>query len=405
MLPIMRRLDGRRCATVLRSGPLRSPVALAIAFLLLVASGTGCGASRRSQGSAGSLSRARPTVQVSFGGPALRRGMNLGNALDAPKEGEWGVVLDATDFVSIKQAGFDHVRLPVRFSSHAASAPPYAIDESFLERVDWAVDQAALNGLAIIVDLHHYKEMMDAPDEQRPRFVGLWKQIAERYRNRPPSVAFELLNEPSDKLTADKWNDILADALRVVRASNPSRTIIVEGVFWASAHNLRFTLRVPPDDPNLVGSFHMYQPMVFTHQGAHWMSAEYQTVGVVFPGPPAQPSAPSPAAGAVEWVRNWFNRYNEQPTATNPSGPAAITEEFDIAQAFAERTHLPVYLGEFGAIENADPKSREAWTRMARIEAEHRGFGWAYWDDGGGFKAYDRPRRSWVPYLKSALLD
>src|SRR5258708_5592969 len=57
------------------------------------------------------------------GKPRLRRGMNLGNALDAPNEGAWGVVLGASDFVAARQAGFDHVRLPVRFSAHAASSP------------------------------------------------------------------------------------------------------------------------------------------------------------------------------------------------------------------------------------------------------------------------------------------
>lgn len=335
--------------------------------------------------------------------PALRRGINLGNALDAPREGEWGVVLDPSDFMSVKRAGFDHVRLPVRFSGHAAASSPYAIDADFFSRVDWAIDQALSNGLAIIVDFHHYAELMDAPDEHRPRFIGMWKQIAERYRGRPDAVAFELLNEPNGKLTADKWNDILAETLHVVRASNPARTIVVEGVFWASAHNLRFTLNVPADDPDLVGSFHMYQPILFTHQGASFMPVDYQTQGVLFPGPPPQPIAP--AANAVDWVRHWFKRYNELPADKNPSGAATINEELDLAQGFAERTHLPVYLGEFGAIDKADPKSREAWTRTTRAEAERRGFGWAYWDDGGSFKAYDRASRTWVPYLKAALLN
>src|SRR5215472_9925323 len=80
----------------------------------------------------------------------LRRGLNLGNALDAPNEGEWGVVLAGSDFVAVKQAGFDHVRLPVRFSAHADATPPYQIQPAFLLRVDWAVDQALANGLAIV---------------------------------------------------------------------------------------------------------------------------------------------------------------------------------------------------------------------------------------------------------------
>ena len=35
----------------------------------------------------------------------LGRGINLGNALDAPKEGEWGVTLKEGYFKAIKEAG------------------------------------------------------------------------------------------------------------------------------------------------------------------------------------------------------------------------------------------------------------------------------------------------------------
>jgi len=48
----------------------------------------------------------------------LGRGINLGNALEAPKEGEWGVQLKAEYFPAIKKAGFATVRLPVRWSAH-----------------------------------------------------------------------------------------------------------------------------------------------------------------------------------------------------------------------------------------------------------------------------------------------
>jgi endoglucanase len=337
--------------------------------------------------------------------PALRRGMNLGDALDAPTEGAWGVVLEASDFTAIRKAGFDHVRLPVRFSAHAGSSAPYTIDRDFFSRVDWAVGQALANELAVIVDVHHYEEMETEPDAQRTRFCALWRQIAERYARSPPSVVFELLNEPSKALAAPMWNAILADALAVVRASNPTRLVVVEGVDWASAQNLRDTLVVPEGDPNLVGSFHMYQPMLFTHQGADFMPPEYQTQGVVFPGPPATPIALAAAANDLPWVREWFGRYSTLPADRNPSGPATIADQLDMALTFAERRRLPVYMGEFGAIDHADPASRAAWTRATRVQAERRGFGWAYWDDGGRFKAYDRATRAWVPYLKAALLE
>ncbi|MGD0674181.1 MAG: glycoside hydrolase family 5 protein [Polyangiaceae bacterium] len=337
--------------------------------------------------------------------PHLMRGLNLGDALEAPTEGAWGVVLSAADFVAVAHAGFDHVRLPVRFNGHAAPTPPYPIDPLFLQRVDWAIDQALANGLAIVVDFHGYEELMGDPEAHRARFLAIWRQIAERCRSRPAGLAFELLNEPNGALTADTWNGILSDALRIVRATNPSRTVVIEGVFWASAKNLRDTLVVPDDDPNIVGSFHMYQPILFTHQGAEWMGREYQTHGVVFPGPPTTPIVPVESAIAVDWVRHWFARYNEEPAGRNPSGPQAITEQLDMARIWADRHHLPVYMGEFGADDIGDPRSRAVWTKTTRVEAERRGFGWAYWDDGGRFQALDRKTHEWVAYLKAALLD
>src|SRR6476619_6215118 len=69
----------------------------------------------------------------------LGRGINLGNALEAPKEGEWGVKLKAEYFKTIKEAGFQSVRLPVRWSAHAKTDAPYAIDVKFAERMDWAI--------------------------------------------------------------------------------------------------------------------------------------------------------------------------------------------------------------------------------------------------------------------------
>ena len=59
--------------------------------------------------------------------PVFGRGVNLGNALDAPKEGDWGVVLKEDYFQKISKAGFDSVRIPVRWSAHAETAAPFAL--------------------------------------------------------------------------------------------------------------------------------------------------------------------------------------------------------------------------------------------------------------------------------------
>ena len=62
-------------------------------------------------------------------------------------------------------------------------------------------------------------------------------------------------------------------------------------------------------------------------------------------------------------------------------------------------------MGEFGAGDRADLASRVAWTRLVRREAERNGIGWAYWDDGGSFKAYDQKARTWNAELRAALLE
>jgi endoglucanase len=356
-------------------------------------------------GPAAAPSSAPPPGAQPSGNVPLKRGINLGDALDAPTEGDWGVVLQPSDFVAAKQAGFDHVRLPARFSGHAAETPPFAIDGAFLARVDWAIDQALSQGLAVVVDLHHFADLMEQPEQQHARFVGLWSQIAERERSRPQSVVFELCNEPNGKITADQWNAIMADALAVVRKTNPGRTVVLEGLQWASAKALRDTLKVPAGDPNLVGSFHMYQPILFTHQGASFMPEEYDTRGILFPGPPPQPLQAGPGAQRHGWAADWVRRYNEEPAATNPASPARVIADLDVAQEFEARMHLPVYMGEFGVIENADPKSRAGWTRLVRQEAERRGFGWAYWDDGGAFKIYDRKSGQYDANMQAALMQ
>src|SRR5262245_9740707 len=71
----------------------------------------------------------------------LGRGINLGNALDGPHEGAWGVTLKADYFRLIKKVGFNSVRIPIGWSTHASTAAPYDIETAFFQRVEWHVGQ------------------------------------------------------------------------------------------------------------------------------------------------------------------------------------------------------------------------------------------------------------------------
>jgi len=127
----------------------------------------------------------------------LARTVNLANALEAPNEGDWGLMLQEEYFQLVKEAGFTAVRIPIRWNAHAGTSAPYIISPEFFDRIDWAVEQALSRGLAVVLDLHHYDELMLDPINHKERFIGLWQQIAEHYQDYPDELVFEFLNEPS----------------------------------------------------------------------------------------------------------------------------------------------------------------------------------------------------------------
>ena len=304
--------------------------------------------------------------------PAFGRGVNLGDALEVPAGANWGLELKAEYFEQIRVAGFDSVRIPVRWSAHAEQSSPYRIDPKFFERVDWAIHEALERRLTPIVNVHHYEELMKDPEGHRPRLLALWRQIAEHYQDYPAALALELLNEPEGKLTAEKWNGLLREAIAVVRRSNATREIVVGPANWNSIAALG-QLELPRDDRRLIVTVHYYSPFRFTHQGASWAGAESQ-----------------------QWLgTRWTGTKAEK---------QAIQRDLDKAIAWAVRNRRPLYLGEFGAYSKADMESRARWTRFVAQEAIERKIGFGYWEFGSSFGVYDTKRNAWFEPLKDALL-
>ena len=309
-------------------------------------------------------------VSTNVPAPVLRRGVNFGNMLEAPNEGEWGLNVQDEYFDLVKEAGFDFVRLPVRWNSHADQYYPYTIDPAFFARIDQVVGWALERDLTIIVNLHHYEEMAWDPWSHKDRFLGLWRQIADHYKDYPSSVVFELLNEPNDQLNAALWNQYLAEGLAVVRETNPSRDVVIGPVNW-NAYDWLSTLDVP-DDGHLIVTFHYYLPFQFTHQGAEWIGAESE-----------------------QWLGTGWGSDAEK---------AELTSHFDEVAEWAKRKNVRILLGEFGVYNRADMESRVGWTTFVREQAESRGFAWAYWEFGSGFGAYDPSAGAWREDLLRALI-
>ncbi len=301
----------------------------------------------------------------------LGRGVNIGNALEAPSEGEWGVTIQAEYFQLIKDKGFTSVRIPIRWSAHAAQQAPYTIDPAFFQRIDWIIAQALSRDLVVVINMHHYLEIFQDPDGNKERFVAIWKQIAERYQDYPAGLLFEPLNEPNGALSYGKWNELLAATLPVIRLTNPDRNLIIGPVDWYNFRRLP-DLVLPKDDAHLIWSFHYYLPFQFTHQGAEWVDGSQAWLGTVWKG--------------------------------NTNDKSSIEWDFSQVEGWAKAANRPVYLGEFGAYSKADMDSRALWTDFVARTAEKHGFSWAYWEFCSGFGFYDPQLKTWNDRLVTALV-
>jgi endoglucanase len=270
----------------------------------------------------------------------------------------------------VKQGGFTSVRLFVGFGILAGGHPDYALDPTFMADVRATVSAFTDLGLTVVVNFDGTIGSVD-------RFARLWRNIAATLADLPPSVFFELANEPLwqhvpgeppdfsavNVIGAGDWNALVAASIPEIRATNPERTVIV------TSPNISFpqtmpSLTLPPGDGHLLATFHQYQPLSVTGQG--------------FPGP-------------TTW------------SGTDAELEAMKASMHD-AVCWSRATGVPLVMSEFGIARPADAASRFAWTRAAAGLAEAEGISWMYFPFAGGtMGVYEPTTQSWVPELYDAL--
>jgi len=272
----------------------------------------------------------------------------------------------AEHFRLIHEAGFSHARINL----HPFRDCGTTITEPYFQTLDWAIEQARANKLMVIVDFHEFGAMARDPNGLKERFLAMWMQISERYKNQPDEVLFEILNEPNGKLTPPLWNEYLREALAIIRRTNPVRTVVIGPAQWNQVSQLD-KLELPGADRNIIVTIHSYTPMEFTHQGAPW-TGQRDKIGVSWDGTPQQKET--------------------------------ITTLFDQAQAWSQKHRRPIHLGEFGVYDKAEMSSRVRYLDFVTREAEKRGWSWAYWQFDSDFILYDIPRKRWIEPVRDALI-
>jgi endoglucanase len=315
----------------------------------------------------------------------LRRGVNLSSFYAQTRDlsqARLDAYMSVADMQALKAMGFDHVRLSINPALLIASPQTGALRAEPMLQLDKTVAQLTGAGLNVILDIHaeeDWKAGLTHGDDGAAKLFAFWQNFAAHFaKSDPERVFFEILNEPSmDDLY--RWEGIQDRAVAVIRRIAPRHTIIATAAAWG--HQDGLLALEPVRDDDVIYTFHDYDPMWFTHQGATWSTPALAFLhGIPYPSSPENVQ-PVLSEEPEERVRLQLERYGEDRwDAQRVDGEIAATAKW------AEERGVPVYCGEFGAFrEHSDPAMRAAWINDTRTALERHQIGWAMWDYDGGF--------------------
>lgn len=309
------------------------------------------------------------------------KGINLGGWLsqcDLSLERKENFIKEE-DIAKIKEMGLDHVRLPIDFElveNERGEETP----EGYVY-IDRCISWCRKYGLNMVLDLHktagyvfdHADECGDFfhSRELQERFLNLWNRLAGRYAKEKDMLAFEILNEVVDPEMAEVWNDIAAKAIEIIRKHDKDIWILLGGTRNNNVISIK-ELRAPADD-HIVFNFHCYDPLIFTHQGAYWipkMDPEFRTE---YP------------KSVDDYIVETQKNINEREVGIlsqmkgQTLGKNFFREFFKEAAGIAQKYDVPLYCGEYGVIDLADPEAALNWFEDIHAVFEEYGISRSVW--------------------------
>ncbi len=362
------------------------------------------------------VARAATLLVLLLAAPAtaleLRRGLNLDIWVEwlpveamLARDGFLDVFPDWRRHVSeerlpeLRAAGFDFVRLPVEPGPLLALGPG-ARRQSLLDQVVETIEDLHAAGLAVVVDLHlvsrpgapYGAEAVLGEAHHFAAYLELVEAVGRALDGFDPSrTAFEPMNEPNHDCAAVAegdavlWPPMLERLHATARSAAPHLPLVLTGACWGHAQGLASLDPTLIEDENVVWSFHSYEPFIFTHQSAEWLTIAERYLTDV-PYPPSRlddalidrlsREAAKRSGGAYD--RHAF-RYMLD--AYRRTAATVAREPIDLAAAWADRHGIPrdrLLMGEFGAM----PGDRLAFLQDKRRAAEEHGIAWAVWSWG-----------------------
>lgn len=299
----------------------------------------------------------------------------------------------ANDIALIEQMGFDHCRLsidagPLIAWEHAGHETP------FMQELDKAVHTMLDHHLSIIIDIHptsEYKAELFQGGAGVANFAALWRTLAAHFAPIDPEhIFFEIMNEPEQN-DPYRWQGIEATVVDAIRKAAPQNTIVATAAHWSGLGDL--LVLQPLADPNVIYTFHDYEPFPFTHQGATWASTEVRPERAI-----PYPSTPENIAPKLDEEPNLSGQLFLDNYGEDKWDAQRVENTIEFAARWSQMHHVPVYCGEFGVFRDfAPPADRSHWIHDMRVAFDKNHIGWAMWDYQGGFGVVTKKNGATTP--------
>ena len=366
-----------------------------------------------------SLTREYPAPRTDYAWPPFQ--------LDRP-------IPTPSDLARLRRIGLDFIRIPVDPGPFLAARHR---ERALLEEQLLAAVRDALNAdLSVIVNIqantatHYFTPERMIADTAAPLYSA-YKDLAITFAGRLARldlarVALEPVNEPPQACGSVAWSAVQTDLLTGIRAAAPGLTLLVTGGCGSMIAGLAALDPAPLSNLEpLLFTFHFYEPYLFTHQGAPWMSEPiYRSLNAV-PWPAA--------AGSLEKTLAAVRAQMAKDMRTPPAAKRAAYQEtekalkvyFDaqparpfidhylaMAAAWGKRHGIAparILMGEFGALRSggryvaAAPADQARYIRDVRESAESFGFPWAFWNLFDGMGMMDDATHALDPAIINAL--
>ncbi|MBQ4497360.1 MAG: cellulase family glycosylhydrolase [Spirochaetaceae bacterium] len=290
------------------------------------------------------------------------------------------------DFAILKSMGVEIIRVPIHFANLMEPYSTGKVYDIVFEKLDQVCDWAEKYQIYLVIDDQSFnsaEEDKNPPKAEtcKKHLEAVWPQIAERYKDRSEYIIYEILNEPKGRGDIPaKWYKIQQEIIDVIRKYDTKHTIVVTSADWSNIDTL--VKMKPYKDPNLIYTFHSYEPEIFCHQGTWIVGADVKNVP--FPYEKSRASEIQ-YSDKNEWAKWWFQgKYQQE------ANVKWVNKRIKQAADWGKKNKVRVWAGEMGAAYWINPKDRLAWINTAVAAYKANNIPYCVWGIDGehGFLKY-----------------